>query len=207
MVGCGLQVCVEMLHQGSDTAEAFELTHAIVNSFGIAAVDVLASAGNRIALVNSEPKIAKFLSFVQPLVADDEWDTVLRSMVDELFKIDASKQAEKLVQRMKSFKAKIDANIACNKLKAAYLVAVRGSSACRRVLGAARMPRCCWLVLIFCAIRVACVLVPAQMLVDCALAGKMYDEIVAIHKLAVESSNRGVINICEAYFTKNPRKK
>ena len=158
------QVCVEMLHRGSNLEEAYRLCSTIVNTFGLSKVEVLSAAGARIAressFSNQDAKASEFLAFINPLMNNDEWDLVLRSMVNEYSKLDAAKPAEKLVTKMKGPKAKIDANIACNKLKAAYLVAVRA---------------------------------------------KLYEEIVRIHKLAVEGSNRGVVIICEAYLAKNKK--
>jgi zinc finger FYVE domain-containing protein 26 len=158
-----IQVCVEMLHRGSNLEEAFRLSRTMIETFSISTVDVLSAAAARIALEssfsNQEAKASQFLSFVAPLVTNDEWDTVLRAMVNEYSKLDSMKQAEKLVSQMKGAVSKIDANIACNKLKAAYLVAVRA---------------------------------------------KLHDQIVRIHKLAVETDNRGVVSICDAYLAKNP---
>ena len=159
------QVCVEMLHRASNLEEAFRLCSTIVDTFGLSKVEVLSAAAARIALEssfsNQDAKASEFLAFINPLINSDEWDLVLRSMVNEYSKLDAVKPAEKLVAKMKGPKAKIDANIACNKLKAAYLVAVRA---------------------------------------------KLYDEIVRIHKLAVDGSNRGVVSICEAYLAKNTKR-
>lgn len=57
-------------------------------------------------------------------ISDDEWDEVLREMVDVYSDKDSGKQADKLAQRIKCNVAKINAYIACNKLKAAYVIYV-----------------------------------------------------------------------------------
>ena len=97
----------------------------------------------------------EYLGMVQSLVTDEGWDAVLQTMVGVFAAAGDGKQVDKLAQRMNSVSSRIDAYIACGKLKAAYLAAVRA---------------------------------------------KDRGQIERIHGLAVESGNRGVVGICEAYF-------
>jgi zinc finger FYVE domain-containing protein 26 len=117
---------------GRNLEHAFQIAKQIIDMYALSAVQVLSDAGARLAMDchvladgPAEDRITEFLAIIAPIVADAGWDAVLRAMVNELAKSDALKQAEKLVKRMKGPKARIDANIACSKLKAAYLVAVR----------------------------------------------------------------------------------
>lgn len=167
------QICIEVILRASDLDRAFQLAQGIMTCYALANVDIFRGAGTKIvidlnekksdraALEACEHKIDGFLTLVSGTVDDASRDAVLQSMADQFNKLNLPKQADKMVQQMRSTKSKINAFIACNKLKAAYLVAVRE---------------------------------------------KMYDEVVTIHALAKETSNRGVINICEKYFKANPRK-
>lgn len=120
-----LDLCVELIDSADNFTAPFALVTDVVQFFELSFVAVFAKVAPKVALKNDPALADEFLAFIGDLVADKEWDSVVRSLVDTYFELDETRQADKMVQRMKSPKAKIDAQIACKKLKAAYLVAVR----------------------------------------------------------------------------------
>ena len=120
-----LDLCVELIDSADSFTAPFALVTDMVQFFELSFVAVFAKVAPKVALKNDPALADEFLGFIGDLVADEEWDSVVRSLVDTYFELDETRQADKMVQRMRNPKAKIDAQIACRKLKAAYLVAVR----------------------------------------------------------------------------------
>ena len=120
-------ICTEILKYGGNLNQAFFLCHRNIQYFGLPDTPIYTAAAIYLVQHHQVKKIDDLLKNIKPLLPDSEWDKVIRACVDGYVALKEDKSAERMVTYLKLDTNKIDANIACGKLKAAYLIAVRAN--------------------------------------------------------------------------------
>jgi zinc finger FYVE domain-containing protein 26 len=192
------QICAELLDNVDDFDGRTALVTEIVDFYNLSLVLVLQMVAPRMAAKGKPEILDDFLRFIGDKVTAEEWDAVVRALVDTLFKLDEGKAADKLVQRMKvwvpfSFCPRVCIALRCAAMLDDSAMLTNSSS---RPTYAHRAPLQSDKSKI--DAHIACKKLKGAYLV--AVRTKNIEEIRHIHQLAVESGNKGVVNICEMFF-------
>ena len=126
-----LKIACDILVVGSNVEASFGLAFRIIAVFLNAGTEVYKTALCELARLGGHVgKIAEVLKFVKPAVDDVAWDEIVLALVNVLrSELNDVKLADQYSQVLKSDANKIEALIACGRLKNAYLIAVKTSTA------------------------------------------------------------------------------
>lgn len=105
---------------------AYDLGMRVIQECRLPVTTIYSSAAAKMARKRLETKLQEFLKAVKGTLPDEDWDEVLLACVRVYAKeLDDMKTADKYVARMAREEGRVDAFIACGKLKSAYISAVK----------------------------------------------------------------------------------